>query len=253
MGRVKKKYLDKEGDWQTTFCALSIILVAFFVMLCSYATLEKGKIIEVKRSFRGALQIFSGGVLFDSGEGIVVPSPDTYGLMQDKVAAPIHQLLKGKGLEEEIVLKSTHDFVTLTMLDTVLFEPDSAVIADSAKPFLKKLANILGDLEAPVRVEGHTDDQTINRKKFENNWELSSMRAINILRYLKAQGKIPADRISATGFAQYRPFVPNKTAEDRRRNRRVEIIIPLVQEFFENRDSIIRKVPPSFKVWDLKG
>lgn len=253
MPRVKKIQEDKPGDWQTIFCCLAIILVAFFVMLCSYATLERGKIVEVRRSFQGALEIFPGGILFDKGEGITIPSPDYTGQMSNRVATPIYQFLKGKGLEEKITLKSTSDYISLNILDSLIFIAGSAEITAGAQPILKKLSNILSGFSLPVRIEGHTDDKLIKSDRYHSNWELSAMRAVNIMKFLKKEGDIPADKISAIGFSQYRPFVPNKTDVERARNRRVEIIIPIVQDFFEKRENIIRKAPPSFKVWDLKS
>ena len=58
------------------------------------------------------------------------------------------------------------------------------------------------------------------------------MRAINVMRFLRKEGLIPAERITVTGFSQVRPFLTNKTDAERKRNRRVEIIIPTVEEFF---------------------
>ncbi len=69
MPRVKKIQEEAPSDWQVVFCSLTIILVAFFVMLCSMATPEQGKMIAISRSFRSAINIFSGGILFDKGDG----------------------------------------------------------------------------------------------------------------------------------------------------------------------------------------
>lgn len=253
MPRVQRIMEDPPPDWQTTYCCLAILLVAFFVMLCSYASLEEGKIVEVRTSFIGAINIFSGGVLFEEGEGIVVPSPEKYSQSVIKIATPIHQFLKGKGLEEKVSLKSTNDYVSLTLLDSVLFDERSADIAAEAKPILRKLARILSKFSVPVRIEGHTDDSPADSNRYNSNWELSAMRATNVLRFFKDEGNIPPERLSATGFSQYRPFVPNRKDEERRRNRRVEIIIPIVQEFFKGGESIIRETPASFKTWDLTG
>ena len=109
------------------------------------------------------------------------------------------------------------------------------------------------EISLPVRIEGHTDDREAKSYGYDSNWELSAVRAINVLKFLKDEGNIPQERLSATGFSQYRPFVPNKGDEERRRNRRVEIIIPIVQEFFKGGESIIRETPASFKTWDLTG
>ena len=250
MAKIKKKYEDKPGDWQTIFCSLAIILVAFFVMLCSMATMEPGKVVAISRSFKGAIDIFPGGILFEKGEGVVAPSPDRSGSLQQKMAAPIYHFLRGKGLEDRIVLKSSSDFVSLSIMDRMLFDVNSSQIAERAKPVLKELAVILAGLSAPIIVEGHTDDRMDGAG---SKWQLSSMRAVNILKLLQKEGQIPSERLSAAGYAQYRPFLPNKTEEERKRNRRVEIILPILRDYFIERGKIIKDAPPSFKVWDLSG
>ncbi len=252
MARVKRIQEEAPGDWQTIFCSLSIILVAFFVMLCSMATMEEGKMIEIRKSFSAAVNIFPGGILFEKGEGILVPSPDNSGQMQQKIASPIYNLLKGRGLEDRISLKSTNKYVSLILLDSLLFNEGSAKLTSKSKALLKKLAKVLGGFSEPVRIEGHTSDRPVETARYRSNWELSAMRAVNIMKFLIKQGNIDKERVSAAGFAQYKPFVPNKSDEERRRNNRVEIIIPLVKSGGENQDALIGEAPPSFKAWDLK-
>ncbi len=253
MPKVKKITEEKASDWQVVFCSLSIILVSFFVMLCSYATMEKGKMVEVKKSFRGALDIFSGGILFDKGDGIVVPSPDVYGTQENKVATPIYYLLKGKGLADKVNLKSTSDYVSLTVMESLLFEKDSAVITEPMKPVLTRLALMLQQFDLPIRVEGHTakPEGAPAAEGSAQSWALSALRAANVMQYIKEAGNIPSDHLSAVGYSQYRPFLRNKTEEERRQNRRVEIIIPLNDDFFDKRGTLLKKAPPSFKAWDL--
>lgn len=253
MARVKRIKEEKGGDWQTIFLSLSIILVAFFVMLCSYATLETGKIIEVRRSFSAALDLFPSGVLFEKGSGVTVPSPDTSGQAARKIAAPIYQFLKGKGLEEQINLKSTSKYVSITLLDSLLFEESSAELTADARTLLSNLSRIMSAFSLPVRIEGHTDDRFVSSAVFSSQWELSAMRAVNVMRFIQDTGAIKPELISCAGFAQYRPFVPNKTDDDRARNRRVEITIPLVEDFFTQSSILMQEAPPSFKVWDLTG
>jgi len=75
-------------------------------------------------------------------------------------------------------------------------------------------------------VEGHTDNLPIHTKEFPSNWELSTARAISVIRYLEEKG-INKERLSALGYGEYRPLVSNNTPENRAINRRVGIIIPI--------------------------
>ena len=75
-----------------------------------------------------------------------------------------------------------------------------------------------------ITIRGHTDDLDIDTVQFPSNWELSAVRATTVLRYFIQQG-IDLERMSATGYADFFPLVPNDTVENRARNRRVEFVL----------------------------
>jgi chemotaxis protein MotB len=76
-----------------------------------------------------------------------------------------------------------------------------------------------------IRIEGHTDDRTINTIRYPSNWELSAARATEVVRYLIDNHNIPSDKISALGYGQFRPVKPNTSIENRAINRRVDVLI----------------------------
>jgi chemotaxis protein MotB len=79
-----------------------------------------------------------------------------------------------------------------------------------------------------VEVQGHTDNVPITgalAKRFPTNWELSAARATNVVRFLQEQAKLDPTRLSASGYAEFRPKGPNDTAAGRRQNRRIEIVL----------------------------
>ncbi len=241
--KVKKIQEVAQPSWQTVFCSLAIILVAFFVMLCSYATLEQGKMEAVVVSFRGAVGLFTSGILFDKGEGIVVPSPDNRVELQEQIATPISNLLKGKeDIDDIITLKIDPGFIRLKILTSFLFKRGETELSTEAQNALSEISEILSVIQVPIRIEAHTDDTPA----FKEGWEISTQRAATVMRFLHQKAEIPFDRISAVGLSQYRPFLPNKTEEQRRQNRRVEIIIPLTTEIVHD---IASDSPPSFRVW----
>ncbi len=94
-------------------------------------------------------------------------------------------------------------------------------IATVARTLKEITAQIPGDVDWVLRVDGHTDRRPI-RKAFASNWELSSARAISIVKYMIGQG-IPAENLVAAGFAHYHPLDPGDSAEAYRRNRRIEL------------------------------
>jgi chemotaxis protein MotB len=112
----------------------------------------------------------------------------------------------------------------------VLFDVGSADIGDAgkqqlaqfAKTLLEIAAEIPGDIDWILRVDGHTDKRPINTSQFHSNWELSSARAIAVVNFLQSQG-IPANRLAAAGFAEFRPLDDADDEIAYRRNRRIEL------------------------------
>jgi len=114
----------------------------------------------------------------------------------------------------------------------LLFEVGSAKVASSAVQTVKLLCGILNSQEAKqfdIIIVGHTDDMPIEkpttRAKHPTNWYLSVHRAISVLDIME-DNNVVAERLSARGFGQYRPIVPNKpNRKGHPQNRRVEIYI----------------------------
>jgi chemotaxis protein MotB len=112
----------------------------------------------------------------------------------------------------------------------VLFPPGSAALSPEAQERLKPVADAIKtiapkiptDLPWVLQVGGHTDKLPINTPQFPSNWELSTARALSVVRYLAAQG-IPADRLSAAGYGEYEPIDPGDTPDAYRKNRRIEL------------------------------
>lgn len=112
----------------------------------------------------------------------------------------------------------------------LLFDTASASLGERGKRQVESLARIIisvaaeipDDIDWVIRVDGHTDSRDISTTEFPSNWELSTARALAIVRYLIAQG-VPPERLAATGFGEYRPLDTAKTPEAYARNRRIEI------------------------------
>jgi chemotaxis protein MotB len=112
----------------------------------------------------------------------------------------------------------------------VLFESGSADLDPGGMQQLTQLARTLldiakripPDIDWVLRIDGHTDKNPIATAEFPSNWELSAKRAINVVRFLEAQG-VPATRLAAAGFAEFQPLEPGDSPEIYRRNRRIEL------------------------------
>jgi len=209
--------------WEITFCSFILILLAFFIMLSSFATMEKSRITLFVRSFSQALNILSGGLKFDSNKDII--SMETPDIMKNNEILPaLKRIVKAYNLEEEIGLSITGRGLVMTLVDTVLFDLGKADISPEAFPLLNKMGSIISKCSFPIRIEGHTDNLPIHTEKFPSNWELSTARAVNVLRYFIENEKISPERLSALGYGEFQPLYPNSASELRPRNRRVEIV-----------------------------
>jgi chemotaxis protein MotB len=117
--------------------------------------------------------------------------------------------------------------LTVRMAEKVLFPTGSATISKDGQGTLKAVASGLQAVKGRIiRVEGHTDNVPIHNDRFPSNWELSSARAIAVVRFLQGQG-IEPERLGAAGYAEYQPIASNDTAEGRAQNRRIEISLAL--------------------------
>jgi chemotaxis protein MotB len=112
----------------------------------------------------------------------------------------------------------------------ILFGSGSADLGREGKYHLLKVAEILKQLSKKIpeninwilRIDGHTDRIPIHNKQFASNWDLSTARAVSVVRFLADQG-IPEDRMTAAGFSKFHPLDPSNTPEAYRKNRRIEI------------------------------
>lgn len=105
------------------------------------------------------------------------------------------------------------------------FAPGDAQLSPAAIRAIGDLAALLQSQPHQIRVEGHTDDRPIRNQRFASNWELSTARATRVVQWLVEDGRIAPERLSAAGYAEYRPRVANTEPEGRARNRRVDIVV----------------------------
>ncbi|MFM2485120.1 OmpA family protein [Celerinatantimonas yamalensis] len=115
-------------------------------------------------------------------------------------------------------------WLTITLNNQMLFASGSATLLDPAKQVLTRLSRILDKFNNYIRVRGYTDDEMVRSELFRSNWELSAIRATNVLHQLVALGVAP-QRLAVEGFGQYSPKVANNNSANRRENRRVVIAL----------------------------
>ena len=120
--------------------------------------------------------------------------------------------------------------ITVTLPNSILFDSGKATLKNATS---KELDHIYSVLKAKypgrhIEVAGHTDSDPIKRSKWTDNLELSSERAMEVARYLMKKG-VAENRISATGYGEGKPIATNSTAEGKKKNRRVEIVVHMMK------------------------
>ncbi len=116
--------------------------------------------------------------------------------------------------------------MTVKLKDKVLFASGSAALNRDGRNVLDAIADAFKELhDRNVVVAGYTDDRPVGKESaFKDNWDLSTARAVSVVRYLSSRG-VDQAMLGAIGFSQYRPVVPNDTAANRSLNRRIEIAL----------------------------
>jgi chemotaxis protein MotB len=170
---------------------------------------------------QGALDSMAKSVSEQSEFGTLKVKLDAYARAHG-FAAQVSTLIERRGL------------VVRVLTDKLLFDSGQAALKPAAGPLLGEVAQLLNvDQTHPIIVEGNTDNVPIATYQFPTNWELSTARATNVLRYLLSRG-VPRFRLGAAGYADLDRVASNATAGGRALNRRVDIV-------FER----LNPVPPS--------
>lgn len=217
--------------WFISFADLMVVLLCFFIAIVAFSS------IELKR-MKGMLTGFRGAIItpFAASGG---QAPDLLKKLKDQqqaedesveTAAQIEAVGRAAGITNGLDATATPEGVRISLANPILFDEGSDQIKPAMSGFLLGLSKlILYHKPMMVVIEGHTDDTPIHTDRFPSNWELSSSRALKVLRTFQAAG-IPADRLAATGYGEFRPKAPLSTSAsevDKAVNRRVEILLKL--------------------------
>lgn len=232
-------------SWLLPYADLMTLLLALFIVLFASSSIDETKLERLSSVFN---EIFDGGKgIMDNSSSTPMPVPtpipdtgedeenDSYvedrkslGEIQDRVEEyiAIHEL------ENQFDTKMTDEGLLVTIRDSVLFNPGRADIKEEYLPIANELATLLVfDPPRHIVVTGHTDNVPMNSPRFESNWDLSVMRAVNFLKLMTENKEVDPRLLSAKGYGEFQPIASNDTVEGRNQNRRVEILIqPLVLE-----------------------
>jgi len=199
--------------WLVPFSDLMTILALFFLSLYGMAQSQRNNA-SVEQSLLFIQKEMSG-----SREGLAKIEVKA---REARVAQDIEGMLSGLNKDDVAFSVGSQRF-RVTLAAGVLFASGHDELQPEAVRLLKEIAGSLKALPNQIVVEGHTDDVPIGRNvRFTSNWDLSVARSFAVIRLFNEEG-IPAEHLSALGFAQFQPVAPNDSDANRARNRRIEI------------------------------
>ncbi len=224
----------RQAAWMNTYADMVTLLLCFFVLLFSMSVVNIKKFQAVMSSLQGALGIMQG-----SSDPVITPPPDGVFDPQDFQAQLLAQEMAkmrelGQLFEDELAKSGLADTVTIELeergvvfrfADTVLFDVGQDTLRAESRQVLLKVGELIKTVDNPIRVEGHTDNWAINTPRFPSNWELSTGRATQVVRFLIEEAGLEPEHLQAAGYGEYHPIDSNDTPQGRQKNRRVDVVI----------------------------
>lgn len=228
MNRRKK---DGGGGtaWMTTFTDISLLLLTFFVLLLSFATMDIVKFRDAMGSIQEALGFMPAGrgMFQHTSTPSQFEKPmatSTVKSANEAIMQELEELVREKGLQEDVELENSARGVIMRVRGRMFFHAGTADLKPKSETILKKISHLMKKFPSRIAIEGHTDNIPISSGRYSSNWELSTARAFSALKYLQESEDIPVERIHIAGFAETHPLVSNDTPEGRVKNRRVEFV-----------------------------
>lgn len=241
MARKKGAPQDEpRGDeWLATYSDTITLLLTFFVLLYSMATVDTQKMKQMSEAFQVVMSgqkadsimqydLYNGQVPLIGGESPIEELPDEAidgDVVEESMYFQVKKFVEEYDLSEVVDIINSERGIVIQLRDNILFETSSSALRNDSKVVLDKISTLIGSLQNNIIIEGHTDNRPINTSKFPSNWELSVDRAVNVVRYFVENKSLTASRFSAAGYGEFQPIEPNNTVENMARNRRVNILI----------------------------
>ncbi len=239
MGRREKRTRDTErpsGTNQMLTVSLFIILLAFFILLNTYAVVDQTKKMKALGSLLGSFGILPGGLSVFTGEGKETMPPTAPINMRQFDVDTIMSLPVPEDIDT-VAIESDDQKNVVTIQEELLFDKGGLKIKRSAFPVLDALCRIIKRDNSNVEIAGHT---AMLEQDEDAGWKLSGFQAMAVARYFIERGNVDPKTVAAYGCSEYRPRIMNVTRETRRQNRRVDIVISPgawrhVNRFYKNR------------------
>lgn len=227
MARKKKKPDDiNTNAWMDTYADTITLLLTFFILLYSFSSTDNEKLKLIAAALKGEIT----GIPMkledtpdisneDIEQGIGEKSP--YEVLVEQV----QDIIDKNGLTDSVKIREEDAGVVLQLSESILFDLGKADLKPESTKILDIISGLIPSITNEIMVQGHTDNVPISSARYSSNWELSTARAVSVVKYFIEVKGLDPTRFSATGYGEYQPLLDNTTPENRAINRRVDILI----------------------------
>lgn len=234
----KKKQLDEPtgNEWMGTYSDMVTLLMTLFVLLYSMSSVDAAKVQAISNAFSVLSGKAADSILeYDKYEGtepiiggeskVENTIEESENIENRTMYESVKEFVQENRLDSTIEIAQNEKGVVLQLKDNILFQSGQAELKTESSEILDKINTLISIMPNSVIIEGHTDNIPISNSKFKDNWDLSSIRATNVLRYFTEIKQQDPTKFRAAGYGEYKPKVENNSDENRAQNRRVNIII----------------------------
>jgi len=226
--------------WLVSYADLVTLLLAFFTTLYAASTVDADRLEPLSTSLRQAFDPPSphpgygetrrpatGVDVAVHGRPTLVPPVEilTGQSAMDALRRALDAALADAIAASRVEVTQDVRGLVVSMPDEAAFPSGGTDVAPMALEVVDRVAGTVRGLANAIRIEGHTDDLPIRTTRYASNWELSTARAAAVVAYLIQTAGLEPTRLSAAGYGEFHPRVPNTSAENRARNRRIEIVV----------------------------
>ena len=211
--------VEEKEDWLVTYADAITLLMAFMVMLLTFAEYDMP-------AFETAATAIQSNL---TGQEATSPI--------QLLRIDVQDVVFNMQADQVVKVETDKKGIVIELSSSAFFKPGTADVREEALPVLEKMTQTLlapRYLFYTIEIEGHTDDEPINTARYPSNWELSASRAAGIIRFLISQD-IDSVRMKATGFADTQPKAPNRDPDGQ----------PIPENMAANRRVALRVYPMS--------
>lgn len=225
-----KKCAAGAPAWMVTYSDLVTLLLTFFVLLLSMANMDPVKVISASSSIKKALGLNPPAPV-DFQVPVMPSLPITkFTPFQRENTKKVHDKIKNQikalRINNDVeVINVDGTTIILRIEDSVLFARGQTKISPASYMLLRDIADIIRPLPVLIKIEGHGDDS--QGATDITNWNVSTARSVSVMRFFYRSNLLSLDRLSAVGYADKKPIVPNNSNANRSRNRRVDFVLRL--------------------------